>query len=139
MDVVINYWAVLVSAVASVVLGFIWYGPLFGKQWMALNGMTMPDPKPKMSAMTNPMIISIIGASFMSWMTAFALGMASQTAGFTTACVLIVVASNWLGFIVPVSLNSVAWEQKSWKLFAINTGYWLVYGIISGYILFGWR
>ena len=29
----INYLAVLVAAIASMALGFLWYGPLFGNQW----------------------------------------------------------------------------------------------------------
>lgn len=29
---------------------------------------------------------------------------------------------TWLGFYVPVDLGAVAWEKKSWKLFAINAG-----------------
>jgi len=35
-----NYWAVLVAALAYWILGAIWYTGLFGKQWMALTGMT---------------------------------------------------------------------------------------------------
>jgi len=27
----INIWAILACGVASLVIGFIWYGPLFGK------------------------------------------------------------------------------------------------------------
>lgn len=34
----INYWAVLVSAFCAFFIGWIWYGPLFGKLWMKLNG-----------------------------------------------------------------------------------------------------
>ena len=33
----LNYWAVLVSAVASMTIGALWYSPiLFGKIWMNL-------------------------------------------------------------------------------------------------------
>jgi hypothetical protein len=28
---------------------------------------------------------------------------------------------TWLGFFLPGDLSSVAWENKSWKLFFINT------------------
>ena len=44
---VINYLAVLGAAAASIVLGFLWYGPLFGNQWAAL----MKFDKKKMSEM----------------------------------------------------------------------------------------
>ncbi len=30
----INLLAVVVCAIASMVLGMLWYGPLFGKKWM---------------------------------------------------------------------------------------------------------
>lgn len=32
----INYLAVLIAAVASMIIGFLGYGPLFGKAWMRL-------------------------------------------------------------------------------------------------------
>lgn len=32
---------------------------------------------------------------------------------------------NWLGFIAPVTLGSVLWEGKPWKLWFINSGYYL--------------
>ena len=35
-QVAVNYLAVLAAAIASMVIGFLWYGPLFGKQYMAL-------------------------------------------------------------------------------------------------------
>jgi hypothetical protein len=34
--------------------------------------------------------------------------------------------SAWLGFFVPVHLSKVVWEEHSWKVFAINSGYNLV-------------
>lgn len=37
----VNYLAILVAAVLSMVLGFLWYGPLFGKEWTKLMGVTL--------------------------------------------------------------------------------------------------
>ena len=36
----VNVFAVLVAALAGFVIGGSWYGPLFGKPWMAASGMT---------------------------------------------------------------------------------------------------
>ena len=36
----INWPAVVVAVVVAQVLGFLWYGPLFGKRWMAALGKT---------------------------------------------------------------------------------------------------
>ena len=43
MQFQVNYLAVLVSAIAMIVLGFIWYGPLFGKIWTKEMGWTKAD------------------------------------------------------------------------------------------------
>ncbi len=113
--------------ILSVVLGFIWYGPLFGKKWMELSGIPMPSEKPSMKMMAKPILLSLIGALFMSFalvsVTAFHNAywdVTGYAAGLSFAFFL------WLGFIVPPYLNFSGWEQKSWTLFCINTGYWLV-------------
>ena len=39
----INYWAVVVAALSGFAVGALWYGPLFGRQWMAASGVTETD------------------------------------------------------------------------------------------------
>ena len=139
MTVTINVWAILVCVVVSVVLGFIWYGPLFGKKWMALNGMKMPNPKPGFSVMVKPIIISVVGAFFMGFVMARLIAVGTAYLGFSgisngLATALMV----WVGFIVPVLFNFSGWEGKSWKLFFINSGYWLAFLLISGTIISVW-
>ena len=36
----VNWIAVIAAAVSAFVLGGLWYGPLFGKKWMALVGLS---------------------------------------------------------------------------------------------------
>jgi hypothetical protein len=48
----VNYWTVLVAAVAVFVLGWLWYSPLlFLKPWMRLRGM---DPVAAMGGAKMP-------------------------------------------------------------------------------------
>ena len=42
-NIIINYWAVVVSAASAMVTGFLWYGPLFGKMWIKLQGLNQED------------------------------------------------------------------------------------------------
>jgi hypothetical protein len=44
-----------------------------------------------------------------------------------TANVFAAALMMWVGAVVPVLFNFAGWEGKSWKLFVINGGYWLVY------------
>ncbi|MCK7535472.1 MAG: DUF1761 domain-containing protein [Marinilabiliales bacterium] len=45
--ITVNYWAVATGAVLSMVIGAIWYGPLFGKKWAEIIGADMSDPETK--------------------------------------------------------------------------------------------
>ncbi len=44
-EMYINHFAVITAAVSMFVLGGLWYGPLFGKQWMSANGFSEDDLK----------------------------------------------------------------------------------------------
>ena len=47
----VNLWSVLVAAVATMVVGFLWYSPLlFARPWMVAMGYD-PDDKARMEAM----------------------------------------------------------------------------------------
>src|SRR2546430_17415269 len=47
----INFWAVLVCAIATMVIGFLWYSPmLFANPWMRLRGID-PNDKAKLAEM----------------------------------------------------------------------------------------
>src|SRR5258706_2519733 len=138
----ISYLAVLVAAASSVVLGFLWYGPLFGKMWMKWTGMKMPKTMtPKMKQMMMRSYgLTIVGSLIMSFVLAHALIFASAYLPITgVAAGLMTGVWNWLGFVVPISLNSVLWEGKSWKLWALNNGYALVALSMMGVILAIWR
>lgn len=118
--------------VFSVILGFVWYGPLFGKQWMKLSGIVMPDQKPSMSVMLKPIILSFIGAILMTSILSFSIvfhNVYYMTSGIVPA--LSMAFLLWLGLIVPAYLNITGWEGKTWALFFINTGYWLVFMLVA--------
>jgi len=135
----INIWAVILCMVLSVVLGSIWYGPLFGKKWMQLSGINMPaDCKPSMSLMIKPMILSLIGAFLMSSVLTYSIVFHNayfSTSGAGTAMSFAFVL--WLGFFVPVYLNFAGWEGKPKALFFINSGYWLVFMLLASSIISG--
>ena len=47
----VNLWAVLVAAIATMVVGFLWYSPfLFARPWMLAMGYD-PDNKAKLDEM----------------------------------------------------------------------------------------
>lgn len=45
---------------------------------------------------------------------------------------------NWLGFVAPVTVGSVLWEGKPWKLWVLNNSYYLVSLCAMGILLALW-
>jgi hypothetical protein len=130
-----NYWAILVSALIQWFLGAAWYSPaLFAKPWMAMV-LVRPDSTKK-NSMIMGMITSFIGSLVTSLMLAHVViwsHAATIAAGALIGLIL------WLGFIAAPLSASYIYEGRPFKLFAINTGYWLVGLLISGGLLAVWR
>ena len=136
-----NFIAVLVAAVVGMVIGGLWYSPLlFAKQWMAWSGKTPADLEAaKKKGMTLAYVLMFVGTFLMAYVLHHALVFASaylnvsgawagMTAGFW----------NWLGFIAPVTLGTVLWDGKPWKLWMLNNVYYLLVLLIMGVILAVW-
>jgi len=129
----VNYWGVVSAAVAGIVLGFLWYGPIFGKKWAELAGVDAGRMKPGGGSI----FLTALGALVMSFALEYSIIFAntylhaenSISSGITIAFL------NWLGFIVPVTMGSVLWEGKSWKLWMLNALYYLTTLCLMGLIL----
>jgi multidrug transporter EmrE-like cation transporter len=131
MDIVVNYWAVLVAALANFVLGWIWYGPLFGKQWMKLTGMK-PSEQDKKDLPKNSVVMlvsSLIMAYVLLHFTAASesLNMALEWAVWL-----------WLGFIATVTLGGVLWKREPVALWTLDNGYRLLSLLFMTAILYSW-
>ncbi|TGN03132.1 DUF1761 domain-containing protein [Leptospira dzoumogneensis] len=138
----LNYLAILVGVLANVVIGFLWFGPIFGKVWAKEMGLDNKEPDNKM--MIKSMIIMIIGSFLTAYVLAHSLFVWKPSSwnlpGDGPAWMYGAYAAfyTWLGFYIPMLLGSVAWESKSWKLFFINAGYNLVSLAAIGLILAVW-
>ena len=134
-DMIINYWSVLGAAVASFVIGMLWYGPLFGKQWMKLAGITPASMKKmKMTparAMTFGFIAMLVTAYVLSNFVHI-LGIMSWAAAAQFAF------WAWLGLVAPVQLGAYIWEGKPFKLFLLNAAHNLVSLIVMSGIVAVW-
>lgn len=138
MEIQINYVAILVAVVANFVLGFIWYTPLFGRAWAKEMGFDT-SVKPTGGQLAKGMIIMVIGNFLLAFVFAHNIAAWSFVPGMDqesdVSNILSASIFTWLGFYVPVDLNGIAWESKSWKLFLINTGYHLVMLVVAAAIL----
>jgi hypothetical protein len=130
----INYLAVIVAALSSFIVGWIWYGPLFGKSWMRLHGFTEKDLKEGSLSMPVIMVVNYIATALAALAIAMFIG-PEATAGFGIFAG-IMIAIFWIG---TSRLNDVLFERKPWGLYFINVGYNLTIYVIMGAILGAWH
>lgn len=131
----LNFLAVLVAAFSAFFIGWIWYGPLFGKKWMELNGFTKENMSQK-KWLPLPLIMGInyIATLLAAFSLAMFLGTESDAVFGIFAGLMI--AIFW---IATSRLNDVLYEQKPMGLFWINVGYNVAIYVIMGAIIGAWK
>ena len=136
MAVVINYVAVLVAAVASMVIGGLWYSPLlFGKQWMKMMNIDPKDASKMKHEAKKSYALGFVSSLVMSYVLAHFV---DYTAATTAVGGLQLGFWVWLGFTATLQFGSVLWEGKSWNLFLLNTANSLVTLLAMAVILAVW-
>lgn len=130
----VNIVAVIVTTIVGMIIGFTWYSPkMFGTAWMQLSGKTEADMQN--CDMKKGMTTEFIGTFIFTYVLATVLQMAGPGSlgdGMALGILL------WLGFIVPMLLSGIAWDNKHPKLQAINGGGCLVSIVVAVLILMSW-
>jgi Protein of unknown function (DUF1761) len=136
----LNLLAVLVAAIATMVVGFLWYSPiLFAKPWMRAMGYD-PNDRLKTQEMQKSAGPAYLWSFVASLVSAFILATLLHALEVQSLGIALLVASHvWLGFVATVQLTGALFMKQSMKLFAINTGYQLVCYLAMGAILVVWR
>ncbi|HEX3320714.1 MAG TPA: DUF1761 domain-containing protein [Terriglobales bacterium] len=135
----VRLWAVALAAVASMIVGFLWYSPLlFARPWMLAMGYD-PEDKAKLAELQKGAGVMYSIALVASLVSAFVL--AKILVGMTIASPLYgmkIGFAVWLAFVATVQLTDKLFGQRPTKLFLINTGYQLVCYVVMGAILGKW-
>jgi hypothetical protein len=135
----VNLWSVLVAAIATMILGFLWYSPLlFARPWMLAMGYD-PENKAKMDEMRKSAGKSYAIAFVASLVAAFVLGKIIDVTTVESALYGMKIGfAMWLGFVTTVQLTAKLFGNQPTKLYLINTGYQLVCYLAMGAILAVW-
>src|SRR5579859_3870061 len=135
MLVNVNWLAIVAAAIAAMVIGTLWYGPLFGKQWMKLRGMD-PESMKGMKFPADKFAIQFVA----SLLTAFFIAQFMMWVGAANVAGALVLAFwIWLGFYATTMLDSVLWEKAPWQLYILNVAQRLVTLLVMAAILGAWR
>lgn len=125
----INWIAVLVSVVLLQVLGYLYYGPLFGEAWTAARGGVVSEPAN--AAMTYSLgaantLVVVIG---LDWLLR-RLGATTLSATVTGALMA------WLFFNFTTMAIDYLYVELNAQLVLINMGYQLLAYLVTG-LVFG--
>ena len=129
----INYAAVFIAAIAYWLLGAVWYGVLFSKPWMALENISMEQPKsmnpvlPYVITFILNLLIAYSLAQICIWRNADTVGRGASVG------VLL-----WIGFVGPITFTTYMYEMRPKELFAINQFYPLAGLVLMGAIIGAW-
>ncbi|MCE2407189.1 MAG: DUF1761 domain-containing protein [Pseudomonadales bacterium] len=129
---IVNWWAIIVASLVSFVIGWPWYGPLFGTAWLDALGKSadeiQPSPKPFIISLVTTLItafvmaVLIVALNINTWSDGALLGLFVG-----------------IGFIAASNISDAAFCGWSWKLVAIQSGYRVLYSVIMGVILGVWQ
>jgi hypothetical protein len=133
LDMVINWWAVLVAAVVGYLIGAVWYAPaVLGNRWMTALGKSRDQLGSPALPMTVQFIVTVVIAVILAAVIA-RFGAWNAVDGAR------------VGFIVAVGLIGASmltdWLFSGWsmKLFWIQCGYKVVFITVMGAILGAWH
>ena len=113
----VSLLATLVATVLGFVLGAIWYGPLFGKRWLAAVGMTLEEIRRDFSP------AKTYGATFVLGLIAsYVFGLyVGPNPG--RAFSIVAGAGAGLCWVATALATNYLFERRSAALIAINGGY----------------
>ncbi len=133
---VINYWAVIVAAISTMVVGSVWYTPkVFGNTWMRLAKV---DPSEGKSAV-GPIVITVIVSFISAWVLAGATWISNEFYGgsFLLAALLTAVIL-WAGFTASRFITHDAFEGRPAGLTVMNIAHEFVTFVVMAVIIGVW-
>lgn len=130
----LNYFAILVTTVVTFGIGAVWYTVLFGKAWQKETGLTDKQIQEGNMVLT-------YGGSFVCFLliNVFLASLFKQ-----------IQPENWIqgaltglqaGLLVSLTTLTInyLYQYRSWKLWLIDGGYYVVLMVVGGGILSVWR
>ncbi len=128
-----NWLALIVAAVVNMAIGAGWYG-FFAEPWMEGNGFTREqieadgDNTPYIFAVANSLVMPFVLSNVMNW-----AGVSGLVNGLLLGLLM------WVGFTALTFASNHAFESRSFKMWGINAGMYMVGLMVIGAILGAWQ
>lgn len=134
MEVQVNYLAVVLAMVSSMVVGSIWYSMgVFGKTWAKLARIDMTKDK---GSVARPIITTMVVSLITAYVLAHVTFLSNKF--FANSYLMDALTSAfwlWLGFTAARFITHDAFESRPTKLTVLNLGNELVTIMLMGLII----
>lgn len=124
----VNWIAVILAAVASMVLGMAWY-MILSKQWLDAIGKT----KDQLDQSPAPFIIAALCQLVMAYFVAVFTRSIFDAVTIANAVQVGILA--WLGFIITAMILNHRYQNAKWSNTVIDGGYLLGVAVVQGVVL----
>ncbi|MCU1550096.1 MAG: hypothetical protein JWR36_656 [Glaciihabitans sp.] len=133
----INYWAVILATLSSMIVGSVWYTPrVFGNYWMKAAKVT---PSGKARDAVVPIVTTVIVSFITAWVLAGAVFIAFEFYGGNFLVNSLVTAILlWAGFTAARFVTHDAFDQRPSGLTVLNISHELVTILIMAVIIGVW-
>ncbi|MFK7801630.1 MAG: DUF1761 domain-containing protein [Anaerolineae bacterium] len=125
----VSWLAIIIATVVNMAIGAGWYG-YFAEPWMAGNGFTKeqieanPSNTPYIVAGANSLVMSFVLANVINW-----TGATGLLNGLLTGLLM------WVGFTALTMGANHAFESRSFTMWGINSGMYMVSLTVIGAII----
>lgn len=149
----LNWIAIVVAGLVPSVMGFLWYGPIMGKQWLASTGKTEEWYR-EQGNMPMIMGIAIVLAIVLAWTLKIFIvtthgdhlmgctdmaGVAAIGSHHTFGHGALHGAMYSAFWLIPIFVTNGMFERRGPKNYWINIVYWVITCAIMGGILDAWN
>jgi hypothetical protein len=133
----INYWAVILATLSSMIVGSIWYTPrVFGNYWMRTAGVT-PSGNAKDAA--RPILVTLVVSFVTAWVLAGAAFIAWDFYGgsfFVNSVVTAILL--WAGFTAARFVTHDAFDGRPTGLTVLNVAHEFVTLLVMAILIGVW-
>lgn len=133
----INYWAVLLATLSSMVVGSVWYTPkVFGNYWMKQANIT---PSGSTKDAIRPILLTLIVSFITAWVLAGATYLSWDFYGGSFLLnALLTGVILWAGFTAARFITHDAFDGRPAGLTVLNVAHELVTIVIMALIIGIW-
>jgi hypothetical protein len=129
----INYWAVVVAALAAFLMSSLYYSPfLLGNVWRAVNPGPTAGTTPSLGKVVGELLRTLVITYVLARLIALLRGSDWKGAGRLALWL-------WFGFSAMMWVGAIMWEKTPWQIAAIHSGDWLLKTLLIAVIVGLWR